>query len=1372
MFRFLTDLPLGAKVSLLGAGSALVAALALVGLATWQSGEYNALAQGEVDALINADLDHIARGVYTLVQTEDQTVQQQVDHNLNVARHVLAGAGGVELGPATTTWTARNQFTGESAEMQLPQMLVGGQWLGQNSDPAIATRVVDNVAELVGETATIFQRMNADGDMLRVATTVQTSDGQRAIGTYIPAREPQGTANPVIAAVLDGGTYHGRAYVVNEWYLTAYEPITDNAGDTVGMLYVGVKQATVEARVRQAILQTRVGKTGYLYVLGSQGERRGHYIISQRGERDGEDIWENRDSDGQYVIQAIIAKASALAPGELATERYRWQNPGEPAPRWKVARLAYYAPWDWVIGTSVYEDELQTYRAILDVGRVRMTGVMVVAGLGITLLIGLIGVLAARTIVRPVRQMTRAAETITRGDLSQVVDVRSGDEIGTLATTFNFMTRELRQTLESLHKVRQELEQRLQDLRASEQKYRQIVETSQEGIIALDEDDRIVFLNPHMAELLGDPAEELLGRSVSEFMVPEELADHAQQMQRRRAGQAGRYERRFRHRSGRVIVAQISAPPMFDDAGRFRGAFAMLTDVTDRNRAEAELRRSRNMLAHVLNSIPQSVFWKDRDFAYLGCNDVFARAVGLADPAEIIGKTDLDLPWPRAEAEAYRADDREVMARGCPKRHILEPLQQADGVRLWVDTTKVPLCDESGAVYGVLGVYEDVTERKRAENALRESEDRLRTLINAMPDIVCFKDGQGRWVEANEFDLRLFQLEHVDYRGKKDAELAAYSDFYREAFLTCADLDEVAWRAGCTVRGDETIPRPDGPPRVFDILKVPTFNPDGTRRGLIVVGRDITERKRVEEELRESERALSTLMSNLPGMAYRCRNDQQWTMVLVSDGCAELTGYPAEALTNNRAICYEDLIHPDDRANVRDAVEAALTRRVPFELTYRIRAAAGAERWVWERGRGVYENDELLFLEGFVLDVTERRRAEDERDKLETQLRQAQKLEAVGQLAGGVAHDFNNILTAIFGNVEVAISELERQPPGARDAIDGMRQIERSAQRAAQLTRQLLAFSRRQVTRPEVLSIHAALRDLEKMLRRLITEDIELQFYSDPDLQPVKVDPGQLEQVIVNLVVNARDAMPDGGRLTLETRNVVLDETYVATHSEAQVGPHVLLAVSDTGCGIDPTTLERIFEPFFTTKAAGQGTGLGLATVYGIVRQTGGSVAVYSELGRGTTFRIYLPVSPETVAPQTREADIGPLPTGAETLLICEDDPAVRELTAFILKQAGYTVLVAAHPQEALQLAATTGPLHLLITDVIMPEMNGRRLADELARSRPGVRTLFVSGYPANAIAHHGVLDDGVEFLEKPYSRRQLLQRVREVLQGIQREKA
>ncbi len=393
-----------------------------------------------------------------------------------------------------------------------------------------------------------------------------------------------------------------------------------------------------------------------------------------------------------------------------------------------------------------------------------------------------------------------------------------------------------------------------------------------------------------------------------------------------------------------------------------------------------------------------------------------------------------------------------------------------------------------------------------------------------------------------------------------------------------------------------------------------------------------------------------------------------------------------------------------------------------------------------------------------VRDITERK-------GLEEQLRQSQKMEAIGQLAGGVAHDFNNILTAVLGNVELVRGELQAHYPDAVHLLEGMHQIQQSAERAATLTRQLLAFSRRQVVRPEVLNLNTTLRDLEKLLGRLLTEDIALEQSLALDLHCVRADAGQITQVIINLCVNARDAMPHGGTLTLRTSNTFLDEAYVTAQPEARLGAHVVLTVSDTGCGINAVTLPHIFEPFFTTKPVGQGTGLGLATVYGIVKQSGGHVTVYSEPGRGTTFRIYLPALPGATADAPSPSPELLAPAGHETILVCEDDATVRDLTANLLAEHGYDVLVAHSAGHALRLAQQhAGPLHLIMTDVIMPDMNGRQLVQDLLALRPDLRSLYVSGYTFDVIAHHGVLDADVEFLEKPYSRAQLLNKVRAVL--------
>ena len=420
----------------------------------------------------------------------------------------------------------------------------------------------------------------------------------------------------------------------------------------------------------------------------------------------------------------------------------------------------------------------------------------------------------------------------------------------------------------------------------------------------------------------------------------------------------------------------------------------------------------------------------------------------------------------------------------------------------------------------------------------------------------------------------------------------------------------------------------------------------------------------------------------------------------------------------------------------------------------------------WRHLEGVFTN---LLDDPSVGAIVNNYRDVTDRRILEEQIVLSQKMEAIGRLAGGVAHDFNNILTAIGGYTDLLMADLASDDPRRSD----VEEIYRATERAAGLTQQLLAFSRRQVLQPRVISLNALIPDLEKMLRRLIGEDILFATVLHPRLGNVRADPGKLEQVIVNLAVNARDAMPDGGRLTIETRNVELDESYAAEHPSVKPGRYIMLAVTDTGVGMDDETKARIFEPFFTTKARGKGTGLGLATVYGIVRQTGGHIWPYSEPGQGTTMRVYLPRVDEPADPIERPGDLAPeVLRGNETILLVEDEAPVRSVTRQLLERNGYTVLEAADGPAALALVnGGSGERHvdLLLTDVIMPGMSGRELANQLKARRPDLRVLFMSGYTDDAVVRHGMLEPGLAYLEKPFRPTALLRKVRDVLQSRSR---
>jgi len=502
---------------------------------------------------------------------------------------------------------------------------------------------------------------------------------------------------------------------------------------------------------------------------------------------------------------------------------------------------------------------------------------------------------------------------------------------------------------------------------------------------------------------------------------------------------------------------------------------------------------------------------------------------------------------------------------------------------------------------------------------------------------------------------------------------------------------------------------------------------------------------------RESDATLRTLVEHAPLGIYR--STPAGAFLSVNAALVRILGYDSPAEVLRLDMTRDVYADPAERQRLLDRdsytdreyddVEATWKRkdgrRITVQLSVRaVRTAAGA----------------VQYYETFVRDVTDQRR-------LEQQLIQAQKMEAVGRLAGGVAHDFNNLLTVILSYSELL---LEDRKPGDPER-DDIEQIRKAADGASQLTRQLLAFSRQQVLEPKVLDINEVLRGTEKLLQRLLGADVRLATRFAADLGQVKVDPGQLEQIVMNLAVNARDAMPDGGRLSIETANVDMDEAYVQIHPTGKAGRYVMVAVSDTGTGMDAETQARIFEPFFTTKEAGKGTGLGLATVYGIVTQSGGFIWVYSEVGHGTSFKVYLP---RVDAPVDRAAAAAPAAVGgSETVLVVEDQAAVRDITRRMLERHGYTVLEAPDGETALRIAAKHhGPLDLLLTDVVMPGLGGRQLAMQLVARRPTLRVLYMSGYTDDAIVHHGILQPGIAYLQKPFTPDILAGKVRAVLDG------
>ncbi|MFI5094337.1 MAG: PAS domain S-box protein [Candidatus Acidiferrales bacterium] len=518
------------------------------------------------------------------------------------------------------------------------------------------------------------------------------------------------------------------------------------------------------------------------------------------------------------------------------------------------------------------------------------------------------------------------------------------------------------------------------------------------------------------------------------------------------------------------------------------------------------------------------------------------------------------------------------------------------------------------------------------------------------------------------------------------------------------------------------------------------------------IGHDITLRKQAERARAEAENKYRTLVEQVAAISYIAELGLQAEWLYVSPQIEAITGYTQEEwLAGSRDWLRH--IPKEDHATI-EAAEAASLRGERFQAEYRIVRKDGAVIWVSDTAVVVPGSDSHPVMEGIIVDITERK-------LLENQLQQSRRMEAVGRLAGGIAHDFNNLLTIIKGYAELALQRTGIQPELRADVM----QIDNASERASMLIRQLLAFSRRQVLQPKVIDLNAIVLALDKLLARLMGEHIEMVTRCGANVGNVKADPAQVEQVIMNLVVNARDAMPKGGRLTVETFNVDLDSTYARDHVSVKPGAYVMLAVSDTGMGMSPETVAHIFEPFFTTKESGQGTGLGLSTVYGIVKQSGGYIWVYSEPGKGTTFKVYLPRVTELAESKTGAVQPPGAGKGSETILLVEDEEAVRELASRILSAKGYSVVVAKSTQEAEQLATKhAGEIHLLLTDIIMPGTSGRELARRITERHPRTRVLYMSGYTDNVLAQGGVLEAGLSFLQKPFTPGALVQKVRDVL--------
>jgi PAS domain S-box-containing protein len=953
-------------------------------------------------------------------------------------------------------------------------------------------------------------------------------------------------------------------------------------------------------------------------------------------------------------------------------------------------------------------------------------------------------------------------------------------------------------------------------LRESQRRFSDMLTNLDMIAVMTDTSGVITFCNDYLLRLTGWQRDEVVGRNWLEMFLPEYERKRVRKFLDDIIADGSitpHFDNEIKTRSGERRMVKWMHMTLRDLGGRGIGIAALGDDITERTRAEAENRK-------LLQTLGERV----KELSALHALARLLQQEGTASPA-LLGELCALLPeafqYPEITAARVRLGSMEVTSPGfTTAAAVLQSgFTTASGEQGSIEVVyresrpseaEGPfLAEERALINTVADMLRSACDRRQAEIALRESEARFRQLTENIREVFWLRTpdlGEMLYISSAYESIWGQSLEGL-YREPHSFIEAIHPDDR----LQVAKKIEQTWGQGFEV--EYRIIKPDGSERWIWDRGFPIQDETGHVYRIAGIAEDITERRHAEERLRAADRRAveeyQRLLDRLANLAlmfgtardlltiYRGLRD--FSLSLTPSFALVICFYDEAPKVRKIVYCYVDDAEVDT-SEVRPvpigngpAGRAIQTREVVIsndyfnEIVRRNPVSIGFEEdqrppqsaliapmtimgrvigtiEVQSHELAAYTREHAVAIQmaaNLAANGIENIRLLSLEREREEQLRQSQKMEAVGRLAGGIAHDFNNLLTAINGYSELTMIQLKAEDP----LLHNLEEIKKAGDRAASLTRQLLAFSRKQVLQPKVLDLNSLVAEIEKMLGRLIGEDIDLQTVLHNDLGSIKADPGQIEQVIMNLVVNARDAMPQGGKLTIETQNVYLDEEFAEQHIATNPGPYVMLAVSDTGTGMDEQTQARIFEPFFTTKEMGKGTGLGLSTVYGIVKQSGGNLWVYSELGQGTTFKVYLPRIDEGAAEYKRSAENEDAFRGTETVLLAEDEEMVRKLSARVLEMYGYQVLEAANGGTAFLICERhQGNIDLLLTDVIMPEMSGRELANRLNELRPEMKVLFMSGYTDDAIVHQGVLDEDENFIQKPFTPNALGQKVREVL--------
>jgi PAS domain S-box-containing protein len=922
-------------------------------------------------------------------------------------------------------------------------------------------------------------------------------------------------------------------------------------------------------------------------------------------------------------------------------------------------------------------------------------------------------------------------------------------------------------------KQAEELARTRAELLESEARFRSMADSTPMMMWVTDSGGLCTYLNRSWYEFTGQEAEEALGSGWLNAIHPEDKPEAERAFFQANTAQAPfRTEYRLRRRDGSYRWAIDAASPRFGADGSYLGYVGSVIDIDERREAEDALRRANALLEAVMEAVPGVVYAKDREGRMVAANRGTTELVGKPLP-EIIGRTDKEFLDDPAQAQAVMANDTRVMM-GNRTEVLEEDVSFPDGrCATWL-STKAPFRDAQGAVVGLVGSSLDITERKAAEERLRDSEarllqerTRLATLVESLPVGICFLTPAGEVLLSNPAYRQFVTTETLPSRlPDTNQEWIGWNEHGQP--LSRDQYPGSRALRGETTRGIEFLHRTDaGKETWIRVSGVPLVGTSGEMSAAIIVLIDITEQKRAQDALRRLNESLEAQVEE-----RTADRDRMWrlstdlmlvarfdaTITAVNPAWTSLLGWSEAELIGRSFL---DLVHPEDReSTVAEAgrlSEGLTTLR--FENRYQHKD--GSYRCLsWT---AVPDEN---FIHAVARDVDAEKKAQIELEQTQEQLRQAQKMETVGQLTGGIAHDFNNLLTGVIGSLDMMQRRIAR---GETDNIERYATAAiTSANRAAALTHRLLAFSRRQPLDPKPTNANRLVTGMEELLRRTIGEAVRLEIVTAGGLWQTLCDPHQLESAVLNLAINARDAMPEGGTLTIETCNAHLD-AYAARQREVKPGQYVCICVTDTGVGMTADTIQKAFEPFFTTKPIGQGTGLGLSMIYGFARQSEGYAKIYSEVGRGTTFKLYLP----RYYGEGQEGEDQPIELGeehraehGEVVLVVEDETAVRALVVDVLQELGYHALEAVDGPSGLKLLQSNRRIDLLITDIGLPGLNGRQLADAARERRPDLKVLFMTGYAENATIANGFLDPGMEMMTKPFAIEMMATRIRAIIEA------